>query len=418
MSSRWRVLVLVALVGAPLAACSDDGPGEGEARLEVNGEALIERADGDRETIDDSTDLAEGDRVTLTEGVGVMRLHGGSTFELRASQEQEDASAEDADTQVLMGSTPVLEAGDLLVAAPESTTVEADGTEVHVREGAARLTRAFGMSAAAYDADLLLDSAGIDVDVRSLRQVVVPDLGRPRPARPVDYDDADPWDVRYLGGAMDFGRELEVMAERLTGMLPEGEGRTVGFLRLVLPGLEDEDALDEALMKAADPDRTRKPGDNVVGAAITDLGERGSFEDRWKAVFTFREEGAAWGIVALDQAVRGEPLIGSVEQAFNSSFDEIAQGPTVGPSGGDEPTSTDTGGSEEPVSSGDGGTDGSTDGGTDGGGGGGAPVPPTTTPTLPPPLTPPPDSEPPAELDPIVDPVVDLADDLLGGLLG
>ena len=67
MSRRWRALVLVALLGAPVAACSDDGPGEGEARLEVDGQATVERADGDRETVDDSTDLGErrpGDDAT------------------------------------------------------------------------------------------------------------------------------------------------------------------------------------------------------------------------------------------------------------------------------------------------------------------------------------------------------------------
>ena len=74
-------------------------------------------------------------------------------------------------------------------------------------------------------------------------------------------------------------------------------------------------------------------------------------------MFGFRDEGAAWGIVALDQAVQSQPLIGSVEQAFNTSFDEVAQAPTstppprgergarAAPTGGtDEPGGTDTGG--------------------------------------------------------------------------
>jgi uncharacterized membrane protein YgcG len=407
VTSPWRVGVLVAILLAPAAACSDKGPGEGEARLEVNGKANVERADGKRETIDGGTDLASGDRVTMVEGIAMMQLRGGTTFELR--QGFDDA----APTAVLMAKRPVLEAGDLLVATPDSTTVEADGTKVKVTEGAARLTRAFGMSVVAYDADLALDSAGVLAEVPALRQMVVPDLGRPpRAPRPVEPNLEDNWDQRYLGAAMVLDKELQVMADQLTGLLPEGEGRTVGFLKDVLPSLEDEPGLAQGLI-----DLDRDPGDTLVGAAITDLGKRGDFTDRWGAVFDFRDEGAAWGIVALDQAVRSAPLVGSVEQAFNASFDDIAQGP-------DTASSPGGGGSNGS----DGGSDGTGSGGTDGssGDGGGSQTPsgptaPLTPPVTPPtttPLPPPTAPEPPPELAPVVEPVADLVDELLGGLLG
>jgi hypothetical protein len=404
MTRRWWALVLVALIGASAAACSDDGPGEGEARLEVDGKATVERADGDRETVDGSTDLDSGDRVTMLEGVASMQLRGGTTFELR--KRLDDGAA---DTQLLMGSMPVLEAGDLLVATPESTKVEADGTEVTIREGAARITREFGMSASAYDAELELDSAGVESAVPALRQVAVPDLGRPRPPRPVDYEEGkDPWDRRYLGAAMEVGQQLQDLSDELSGRLGDGEGRTVGYLRLVLPGLEDEAALTQD-----DIALDRDPGDTLIGAAITDRGERGTFDDRWDDVFGFRDEGAEWGIVALDQAVRSGPLLGDVEEAFNTSFDELTQAPAADEPSGGEPGGTATGGSSGPA-----GGDGGPDGGADSGGGSGGTTPTTTPPTLPPPLAPPPDSEPPAALDPITEPVGDLVDDLLGGLLG
>ena len=410
MTRRWCAIGLLALVGGSLGACSDDGPGEGEARLEVDGEAIVERAGGDRETVDDSTDLGEGDRVSVRSGEAVMRLAGGTTFELREGLGDADG------TTVLMAERPVLEAGDLLVTTPSSMPLEADGTEVVVREGAARLTRAFGMSASAYDADVELDSAGVAVDVPALRQAAVPDLGRPRPARPVDYDEADPWDRRYLGAAMSFDDELEVMADQLTSMLPEGEGRTIGFLRLVLPGLEDEAGLEDTAISRSLVDR--RPGDHVIGAAITDLGERGSFEDRWADVFGFRDEGAAWGIVALDQAVRGEPVLGSVEQAFDTSFDEVVAPPVTAPTTPTTPTAPTGGGDRGTTDGSSGGGDGGDDGGTDGG----TPPPeepvtPTVPPIIPPPLLPTPE-DPAPELAPVVEPVVDLVVDLLGGLLG
>jgi len=402
----WLALGVVALLGAGLAACSDDGPGEGEARLEVDGEATVERADGDRETVDDGTDLDAGDRVTMVDGVAVMHLQGGTTYELR------EGFGSAASTEVLMAKRPVLEAGDLLVATPDAASLEADGTKVEVTDGAARITRAFGMSVSAYDADVRLDSAGVEAEVPALRRMVVPDLGRPpREPRPVDFDkeNTDPWDLRYLGAGIDLDNELTALADRLTGLLPEGEGRTVGFLRLVLPGLEGEDALD-----ATDIDLERDPGDTLIGAAITDLGERGSFSERWERVFAFHDDGAAWGIVALDQAVRSAPLIGSVEEAFNVSFDEVVLGPDASRGGQASP-----GGS-------DGGTDGGTTTGTDGGSGGTdgsttpttSPPPTTTTTPVTTPVTPPTTPEPPPAIDPVVDPVSDLIDDLVGGLLG
>jgi hypothetical protein len=413
MRRRWCALALVALVASP-AACSDDEPKEGEARLEVDGEALVERADGQRETVDGSTTLGSGDRVTLQRGTGVMQLRGGTHFELR------EAVGNAADTSVVMGKRPVLEAGDLLVSTEESTPLEADGTDVEVSEGSARLTRAFGMSVAAYDAEVALDSAGVSAEVPALREMVVPDLGRPpRSPNPVSYDDRDPWDRRYLGAAIDLGETLQQLADDLTGLLPEGEGRTPGFFRLVLPGLEDE-----ADFGRDDIDLDRDPGETLIGAAITDLGERGSFDERWGDVFDFRDDGAAWGIVALDQAVRSGPLEGSVESAYDAFFQTTLDGEVASSDGGSSDGRSDGGGTTDRSEGGSdgGGTDdaGSTDGATAGGGNPPS-SPTTTTPTTPveppqvPPSAPP---EAPGVLDPIVEPVEDLVDDLVGGLFG
>jgi hypothetical protein len=407
MRRRWPLLPLVALLSLP-AACSDDGLKEGEARLEVNGRATIERADGDRESVDGGADVSSGDRVWIDEGSALMRLSGGTQLELR--EEVDDAAAP---TTLVMGKRPVLEAGDLLVMTSKSIGIEADGTEVEVTDGAARLTRAFGMSVASYDADVKLDSAGVPAHVPALREMVVPDLGRPpqRP-RPILYNEdvtSDPWDLRFLGAALALGDRLESFATGLTNALPDGEGRTPGFFRIVFPGLEDEAGFGADLIEL-----DRAPGETLIGAAISDLSTRGDFVSRWSNVFSFRDEGAAWGIVALDQAVRSDPLVGSVEEALDSFGEAAAFVEPLAP----DPVTTDP---TTPPSGDDAGTDGTDGGGDGGGGGGGTPtttappvtLPPVTTPTLPPLLP-----DPPEELEPVVDPVAGLLDDLLGGLLG
>jgi hypothetical protein len=397
---RWIAVTALGLLGLP-AACSDDGPKEGEARLEVEGRATVERAGGDRETVDGGANVSPGDRVSMLEGVAVMRLAGGTQLELRQGLDPA------ANTVVVMGTRPVLEAGDLLVTTSDSFGLEADGTEVEVTEGTARLTRSFGMGVAAYDADVALDSAGVTAEVPALRQMVVPDLGRPpQEPKPIEYNGLDTWDRRYLGAAMDLGGRLDDLARGLTNTLPDGEGRTPGFFKIVLPGLEDEPDFSGDLL-----DLDRAPGDTLIGAAITELGDDGSFTSRWNEVFSFHDDGAAWGIVALDQSVESEPLMGTVEEALNSFGEaaEFVQPPTSTPPG-TTPSTTPGGDPSDP-----GGTDGGSDGGTT------TTPPPTDAPPATPPSTPPvtpPSVEPPPALEPVVDPVADLVDDLLGGLLG
>jgi hypothetical protein len=304
-----------------------------------------------------------------------------------------------------MADQPELEAGELLVSVPddEPFAVEAAGTSVEVGSGSARLARTLGVGVVAYDAAVLLDSAGQEREVPALRQMQVPALGRPPLApRPLTYTETDPWDRRFLGEAMDLGRTLETLARGYTANLRPGEGRSVGFYKLVFPALDEEPAFDASLL-----DPARRPGDTLVGAAITQLGEKGSFEDRWTDVFSFHDEGAAWGIVALDQAVRGTPLVGAIEEAIAGSplgftdqpGDEVASPPTTAPT---TPTTQAPDPQDEPGTT--------------------APNNPPTTPTTSPPPTTPPPTVPPIEvpgpLDPVVTPVVDLVNGLVGGLLG
>jgi hypothetical protein len=401
---RAWVAALVLAVLVP-AGCSDDGPGEGEARLEVDGEAVVERADGTQERVeDDDTDLGPGDRVELVDGVGSLALADGVRFELRSGLDGGDT----APSRVEMAEVPVLEAGDLLVSAPEDTAVEAAGTVIQVSGGSAKVSRDLGAGVAVYDAQVVLDSAGQEVVVPALRQVQVPSLGRAQPERPFRYEPADPWDRRFLGDAIELGDRITELASAYTSTLQPGEGRTPGFFRLVLPGLEDEPVLDELMRK--DPDRA--PGDRLIGAAITDLGDEGDFADRWESVFGFRDEGAHWGLVALDQAVERTPLMGAITEAANASplaFAEPGDGGTT-------PTTTGGAGTDAPADP----PPGSSGGSGGPGGGSGSPTTSPPPPPPPPPTTTPPPPETPLDpvLDPVVEPVTEIVGGVIDGLLG
>ncbi len=342
--------------------------------------------------------------MELTEGVGLLQLRDGVRMEMRSG-------ADDTDNSVLvMNVVPELEAGDLLVAAPGRTEVEAAGTKVQVSSGAAQVSRRLGMGVAAYDAAVLIDSAGEQRPVPALREMQVPALGRPPQApRPVVYDDRDAWDRRYLGAAIELGTTLEALATGYTSNLDPQEGRTPGFFRIVLPGLDDEPEFGGDLLEAVRATTERPPGETLVGAAISELGRNDTFAQRWSEVFTFRDQGAAWGIVALDQAVSATPLLGTVEEAIGSSpltfIDELAAPPTPGavpppvttvPPQSAPPPSTPT--TRPPQS----------------------PSPTDPPPTSPPTTDPPPTEVPevPPALEPVVNPVTDIVGDLVGGLLG
>lgn len=390
---RLRSLVAVALAVAAVApaGCSDRQPKVGEARLEVDGLAIVDRLGGAQETVKDKAYVRPGDRVEISKGTGRMVLRDGNRLELRAGVDYA------ANTMVVMARAPVLEAGDLLVTAPKTLTISAAGTTLEVAAGAAQVSRSLGMGVAAYDGIVHLSSAGITRDVPALREMRVPALGRPpRLPRPLDYRASDPWDRRFLGEAIDLGRTLEALANGYTQNLNPGEGRTPGFFRIVLPGLDKQPAFGADLI-----DLTKPPGETLIGAAITELGRRGGFVDRWRSVFGFRDQGAEWGLVALDQGVSGTPLLGAIEQAV--SFSPLG---FAAPRGARSPADLGGGGGSTTTT---------------------APTtPPTTSPTTPPPTTPPPTTPPTTVppnpltpvLEPVLGPVLDTASGLVGGLLG
>lgn len=381
----WSLAVAVAVVALPLAACSDDGPAAGEATLEVDGRAIVVRAGGDRLEVTRRTDIAPGDRITIVEGTGTLDV-GDGEIELRAGL------GDGADSLLVMGPVPVLEAGDALASSDEEIALSVDETRVRVVAGSARASRATGLEVAAYDADVEIDSAGQRRTIPALREMSVPALGRPPgSARPLEYDAADPWDRRFLGEAIDLGNQLDALADGYARNLSAGAARGADFYRQVLPGLVDDRDFTDALI---DPDRS--PGDTLVGAAIVDLGDRGTFLARWEAVFAFKDAGASWGLVALDQGVARGPLLGQVTRAVDSSPLSVVPGR-------DGTTTTTTIGPSTPVTS----TTVPRSPGTTTPG-------PTTSTTLAAPGNP----NQSGLLDPVVDPVTDLLSGLLGGLLG
>jgi hypothetical protein len=408
------VVAAVTALGSGLVGCSSRALGPGEARLTVvSGKAEVAATGENWQSAHSDQRLHRNDRVRVVQGLSQVAFSSERAIELRTR----------AELQVLP--TPSLLRGDVLATAKGTPlTVTAGNADALVREGAAHVTRALGVTAASYVGGLALTSAGRNLMVPALRQAGVPVPGVLPPApSPLDYRADNPWDRRYLGDAIDLGDELQARSQGFTAQLGPGEGHTAGFYRQLLPTLENQSAFTQALLP---PDMA--PGDTLVGAAIVTQGKNGSFVDRWKATFGFHDQGARWGLVALDQHVTRSPLLSEVDDALGrrsvGTTTAAAAPPGAAAAGllGPPPSSGASGGATPSANAAGGGT-GAGGGGNGGRGGGGGSTPPPTAPPPAPglPQLPPPLGGSPTTTAPPSNPVGGLVQgvgNVVGGLLG
>lgn len=391
-------LAAVVLLGGVLALVTDEDPlPSAGARVQLDGVGSFTRTDGSSGALRDGTVLGPGDELEMQEGIAVLELAGGGTVEVRSGIADVD------DTRLEVGSPLRLLAGDALVQGPAGVAVEAAGTLVTLRDPAstaARVRRELAVTTATYRGDVEIDSAGQERTVAAFRQLAVASVGRiPDEPDPLEVEGSDPWDQRFLGDAIALTRTLDSLADAFTA---QGVPRTdAEDYAAVLPILAEEDGFVTSLI-----DPVRPEGDTLVGGAIAALASRGSFDQRWQDVFAFRDAGAAWGLVALDQGVDDGPVLGEVEAALDRSVlppaDEVALPPPVTTPPATTPTTAvttpATGGTTTP---------GTTPPST-------PTTPPTAPPTTPPPVVPTLPTLPP--IDP-ADPVPETGNGLLDGLL-
>jgi len=292
----------LALACLALVACNRGGPGADSARLKVDGQVQVDTSRQLLQLSSGKHTIHPGDRVKVLSGSAMLERADGGTLELRRGSE------------VRFGDDPALLAGSALaVAGDQPLVIEAAGSKLSVDKGAARLTRTLAVSAASYRGSVSVDSLGQMIDVPALREVSIPAAGLlPAHVSPISYTDADAWDRRYLGVAIELADQLQARSEGLTSSLSTGEGHSAGFFRTVLPALSHERDFQPTLLQ-----RTRTPGETLVGATLVELGRQGTFAERWARAFSFRDDGATWGLVALDQGINDVTRVtGSLDEAI------------------------------------------------------------------------------------------------------
>ena len=375
LAGTLAVAALAALILGVAAGCSHGGPGPEQARLDVDGSATVTPPAGSPKVVTGSATVDFGSVVDVDEGTATLELAAGQIYELRAGLTRGDGTRTE-DSSVRVDAPPVLLAGDALVTDGFPAEIRYD-TTTESALGAVKVSAGVPM-AAAYTGRTSISGAGALSEVRGLRQVVLTPSATPTP---FDYDGTDPWDRRYLGEAIAFGNRLEALARGYTSDLRPGN-RSASFFEAVLPALADEQEFSADLLD------DRPAGETLVGAAIALEGRSGTFRDRWDAVFAFRDQGAAWGLVAADQGVSSAPVLDTIELAIGQS--PLAGGPPPPTTTTTRPSSASTTTTTAPPTTGS-----------------------TTTTTPPPPTTPPPDN---GILTPVITPTEQILDNVLGAL--
>jgi hypothetical protein len=300
--NRWTAAAVAALVLLPLTSCDSADRQAAPYTLELDGSA---RVAGGASLHDGEHALAVGDTLRLRSGSATLALPGGATLELRAGPNG---------TVLEIGPVPTLVDGDaLLLAGDEGLRLRSGAASIELVDGAARVRRASGVDLAVYQGDATVDSFGSALTTPALRQTAISDAGAlPLRPLPLVYDRAnpDPWDVRFLGDAIEMGTELERRSRAITFEAATRPDSDVALVSMAVPSL-GPDVLSPALV---DPDRSL--GETVVGASIA-LGGAGSFAERWDAALALRDEGADWGLVALDQRAERGRVLGLLDEALD-----------------------------------------------------------------------------------------------------
>lgn len=301
LRGRGVALVFALAVAVGAAGCTgDDGPGADQARLDVQGVAVVTAPDGTVRTETGQSDVDFGSTVVMDSGTARLELASGAEYELRTEPSPSD---------IEVASPPTLRSGDLLISGGFPASARVDLATISA-QGAIQISSDEPM-ARSYAGRARLTGVGALTEVVGLHQVLITPSATPTP---VIFEPTDSWDRRYLGEAAAFGERLEALSRGYTGDLQPAPERSVAFFEAVLPALADEREFGADLIN---PDRPI--GETLVGASIAMEGENGTFRERWAQIFAFRDEGASWGIVALSQGVSSAPLLDAIEFAIGTS---------------------------------------------------------------------------------------------------
>ncbi len=286
------------LAALGLSACGPD-PAKASTILRVARAATVELAAGG------SRPAAEG--MTVPKGATVRTAPGGSASLVSSGRTVLLGSA--TAVTVVDGETETLRAGLVMIDARRSPGLTLDAGAATVRTargGLARVERGALLRAASFRSTLTVRATGrkASVDVDRLRQVQVPDGGRPGRVTPLALT-RDAWERRYALDLVTADTELDALAA--------GLDRNPSSSAAVLAALP-------ASYASVVPAGAGAPRSETALAYViaTSTGQPSRYQD----VRAYREDGGSWGVVAA--------LVGADVARVSAALDTVLN-PTEGP---------------------------------------------------------------------------------------
>lgn len=319
LASGPRSLVLAvaaALLAAGLASVAvtsgGDSLGQGEARLSPDGDVEVSLSGAEFTSVTEDVVLVESDRVRVLAGQAVLELPKGSVAELRSGS-QVAVGGDD-------GAVLTLERGDLLMQVGDGTAaVDGETTEVTIGAGAAKLERSASLVTGVYEGSAIVAGQGRSLSIPPLRQAAVVGVGRlpdEGGVRPLQLDEGDEWDRRFLGTVLELDRRLVAFGRGFEAILAPDEAITPSLYQSLLPQLVGAPLTSDLLAE-------RSAGENLIGLSLVALDDA-PFDDSYEHVFELRDAGARWGLIAADRGYDPPDVVDTVELAIDRAPLEVA----------------------------------------------------------------------------------------------
>lgn len=385
-ASRGIVAVLCCVVLVAAACSSDEGLKTGDAAsLAPDSVAEVAVGGGEWKSYVSGDVIAEDAQVRATTQEARLVFRGGQ------------ARLAPGATATVQADTVTLQRGEVLVDSESGLAVLRGDTRVAVT-GAVRVSSGLASRVAVYRGAAAVERPAQARAVTALRQLDLVPFRLSAQGDPLRYREGDPWDREFLADAIAFDGEAARVARGIDvefGTAPRRPSFYVGFTqRQALPLLRRTAPVSKG-------NRFGPASDVLLTAFVADAaGPAGSLREGIKSVSQLRQEGARWGLIALELDVRSDAVVAAIdmlgtdqlaladrtaggaagaEAGSQAGVGDGASGPDApgtggsGEDGGQTSTPSPGGGGPTPPDSGGGDGDGDGDGG---GGNDPAPIPP------------------------------------------
>jgi hypothetical protein len=256
--------------------------------------------------------LRAGDTLTVERGVAGLRTTLGTIYATAGS------------LVAVTSGAPRITRGDALVNGKDMVVgMRAGAATIN---GIARVRQGLTLEVDVYRGGAVVRTATETLGIPRLRRAVVSGNGATLVTiAPLVINAADKWDRKFLGTAIELDAALNARSRGLTAQVG-GDGGAVIDKVIAATGFQGLTAL-----------RDEPAGEFVVAAELASAEHLGS--EAVKAALKLREEGASWGLIALEQGLHTLPatLDGIDNVVVPVSAGSVAQVPTV-----DAPTSAPT----------------------------------------------------------------------------